>query len=431
MVGPLLSPGITRRTFGRATPCARKYVSMASTFEFLVTTYARPCERKSETKSLSTARRRAAAASASGVRSLKFFGSGDAPAFVAHIVRSKSRKTQNAFVVSTSCATSSASPRETPHASHAARSHRRHARACGQKNPGGHAGDIGHRPASLAACSHNTHVDPTIHNFEYDRSHLPHRFVPSARVTRAAAAPSTRPARASSASAPGSYRSIVSAYSDTIFTSANPSGTNDVVCASSPAAKSLVRGFASASSIHRFVSASAGAEPSRASATESISAATRNASNASEDACNSPVSSSTTVNRSRMTISGSSWSRLTREASFSESRATSPHVFENARNSSRTTRALATPRATSDATMKSISCVRTRNSSLARVTRRSKSFVNDGCVSSRGVNAYPTTSSSSRAARSASASRPVLARALTTNPRVIIVRGIVAKRFGR
>ena len=193
MVGPLLSPGITRRTFGRATPCARKYVSMASTFEFLVTTYARPCERNSETKSLSTARRRAAAASASGVRSLKFFGSGDAPAFVAHIVRSKSRKTQNAFVVSTSCATSSASPRETPHASHAARSHRRHARACGQKNPGGHAGDIGHRPASLAACSHNTHVDPTIHNFEYDRSHLPHRFVPSARVTRAAAAPSTRP----------------------------------------------------------------------------------------------------------------------------------------------------------------------------------------------------------------------------------------------
>ena len=57
MVGPLLSPGITRRTFGRATPCARKYVSMASTFEFLVTTYARPCERNSETKSLSTARR--------------------------------------------------------------------------------------------------------------------------------------------------------------------------------------------------------------------------------------------------------------------------------------------------------------------------------------------------------------------------------------
>ena len=95
MASPLLSPRRTRRTFGARTPCVFKYTSIASTFEFLVITNARAsCEVSKPTKSASRDLSSHARRNPAGSSSRKFFGSGDAPAFVAHIVRSKSKKTQ-------------------------------------------------------------------------------------------------------------------------------------------------------------------------------------------------------------------------------------------------------------------------------------------------------------------------------------------------
>eukprot|EP00982_Pelagococcus_subviridis_P017757 31563-Pelagococcus_subviridis.AAC.2 len=146
MTRPLLTPLPTLCTrTPRGTPSRVRNARMSSTCEFRVTTCTDGCDAATPARSASN--------------ECPLPCSGDAPVFVLHNVRSKSKNTHRARVDSINDATSSPSPQVIPHASHDARSHAMHFFSCGQNALFGHfpRALTGHSPASRFRVSHSKH----------------------------------------------------------------------------------------------------------------------------------------------------------------------------------------------------------------------------------------------------------------------------------